>query len=787
MFVRAFLPHRMVWSLGVLVCFSLLAPAADYPDPPLTNKDRSHWSFKKLDSSKPPKVRDSAWVRNGIDAFILSKLEHASLKPSAAADRPTLLRRVTFDLTGLPPTPEEIDAFCRDTSADAYAKVVDRLLASPFYGERWAQHWLDIARYADSNGYELDAERPHAWRYRDYVIEALNADKPYDRFLTEQLAGDLLARDKKGKEKSDLLVAAGFNRCGPVHLVSGNIDPEESRHEVLTEMTGAVGSVFLGLTIGCARCHDHKFDPISQGDYYRLQAFFAASQPKETDIATPAEKEIDAKKRAAVEGPLAKLQKQISDIEAPCRMKLTEVKKAALEPAIQEALAVEAKNQTPEQKKLVERAKPLLQISWDEVLHALTPVDRERRAKLRAELHKLEAQLPPPLPQAWTLEEGSATPTYLLKRGNFKNKRRKVAPAYPRVLCETPSDAPVSTENTPTEDNKSSKNLAQPQTEQKSLESADRLALAKWLTNPSHPLTAKVLVNRLWQHHFGKGLVRTPNDFGLRGESPTHPELLDWLAKELIDHRWSMKHMHRIMVLSNTYQQSSKATPAVRQLDPENRLVSRMNRIRLEGETIRDAMLKVTGELNPGRGGSPIRVPLEPEVYDLIFTEGEPDNLWPVDPDPRQHARRSIYLFAKRNVHLPLLETFDQPDTLSSCPVRPTSTFAPQALIMLNGAFVQERSQNFALRLLKDAKNDHPELIRAAYRWAFGREPHEREIASGTSFLTEQTALIRDLLQEKHKVATPKPMPAGVNPADAGALVDFCLALLNTNEFIYID
>jgi hypothetical protein len=764
----------------------------------LTSKDRSHWSFKKLDSPKPLKVRDQDWVRNPIDAFILAKLEQSGLKPSPPADRPTLLRRVTFDLTGLPPTAEEVQAFCRDKSADAYSKVVDRLLASPHYGERWAQHWLDIVRYADSNGYEIDAERSHAWRYRDYVIQALNADKPYDQFVREQLAGDLLARDKQGQENIDLLVAAGFNRCGPVHLVSGNIDPDVSRYEILTEMTGAIGSVFLGMTIGCARCHDHKFDPISQGDYYRLQAFFAASQPKEVDIATAAEKESTAKKRADVEAPLAKLEKQIADLEAPYRARLTEEKKDALEPAIREALAVEEKKQTPEQKKLVEQAKPLLQISWDEVLHALSPPDRERRAKLRGEAHQLEARLPPPLPQAWTLEDGSATPTFLLKRGNFKNKGRKMEPAYPRVLYEKasggrePPDNKASEgseprDNTAADGGESSGGSRTPLAQEGLTKSADRLALANWLTNSDHPLTARVMVNRLWQHHFGKGLVRTPNDFGIRGEKPTHPELLDWLAREFIDHRWSMRHMHRLMVLSNTYQQASKATPAIRRLDPENRLLSRMNRVRLEGETIRDAMLAVTGELNTARGGPPIRVPLEPEVYDLIFTEGEPDNLWPVDLDPRQHTRRSIYLFAKRNVHLPLLETFDQPDTLSSCPVRSTSTFAPQALIMLNGPFVQERSQRFALRLLKDVKNRPQDLIQAGYRSALGREANETEIANGQLFLTGQADLIRDLLRARHQVATPSPLPESIDPAEASALADFCLALLNANEFIYID
>jgi hypothetical protein len=690
--LRACKSFRFSLALSSILVATLASLAADYVDPPLTDKDRNHWSFKKPDPQPIPKVRDQAWVRNPIDAFTLAKLEAAGLKPEPPIARQSLLRRVTFDLTGLPPTPEETDAFVNDKSPEAYAKVVDRLLASPRYGERWAQHWLDVARYADSNGYEIDADRPHAWRYRDYVIQASNADKPYDQFVREQLAGDLLAKDKQGKERADLLIAAGFNRCGPVHLVVGNIDPDEARYEVLTEMTGAVGSAFLGLTLNCARCHDHKFDPISQGDYFRIQAFFAPSLLKDLDIASKEVKDVDGQKRKVLEGPIAKVQKQIAEIEAPYRAQLTETKKAALEPAIRDALAVDPKKRNAEQQKLAALAEPLLNILWDEVVNALIPLDRERRAKLRAELHALEARLPPPLPEAWTLEEGAPKPTFLLKRGNLKNKGLKMEPATLRVV--TKDAAPGSVE--PAKESAGKKSLlpAPPDSAEKKApiegksSTLNRLELANWLTDANHPLTARVMVNRLWQHHFGKGLVRTPNDFGIRGEKPTHPELLDWLAGQFLENKWSMKHMHRLMVLSNTYQQASKPSEAARKADPDNRLLSRMNRVRLEGETIRDSMLAATGELNATQGGIPVRVPLEPEIYDIIFTESEPDNLWPVDADPRQHARRSIYLFVKRNVHLPLLETFDQPDTLSSCPVRPTSTFAPQALILLNGPFV---------------------------------------------------------------------------------------------------
>jgi hypothetical protein len=775
----------------VLLALAGVASAADYADPPLSAKDRNHWSFKKPEAFQPPKVHDQEWVRNPIDAFVLAKLEQAGLKPAPSASRLTLLRRITFDLTGLPPTPEEMQSFVSDQSPTAYEKLVDRLLASPRYGERWAQHWLDIARYADSNGYEIDADRPHAWRYRDYVVQAFNEDKPYDQFVREQLAGDLLARDKQGQEKTRLQIAAGFNRCGQIHLVVGNIDPEESRYEVLTEMTGAVGSAFLGLTLNCARCHDHKFDPVSQGDYFRLQAFFARAQLKDIEIASKEEKNHDEQRRKELEGPLARVQKQIADIEAPYRARLEEMKKAAVEPVIREALSVDPKKRTPEQKKLIEQAEPLLKVSWDEVLDALKPLDRERRARLRMEFHQLEAKLPPPLPQAWTIEDGASAPTFLLKRGSLKNKGLKVAPAFPRVLVK--EDKPH--QDSPEKQLKSRNSFLPFAMDSRSLWAAfgnmskapNRLDLANWLVDPEHPLTSRVMVNRLWQHHFGKALVRTPNDFGLRGEKPTHPELLEWLAREFIEHKWSMKHMHRLMVLSNAYQQASGTPKATRKADPQNRLLSHMNRSRLEGETIRDSMLAATGELNLELGGIPVRTPLEPEVYDLIFTESEPDNLWPVDPDPRQHARRSIYLFVKRNVHLPLLETFDQPDTLSSCPVRPTSTFAPQALIMLNGPFAKERANQFALRLLKEKSENVEDWLRTAYRLAVGRMATEAELAAAKEFLTNQSDLLRDLLRSRHKIATPQPLPDTIDPAQAAALADFCLALLNSNEFVYVD
>jgi hypothetical protein len=688
-------------------------------------------------------------VSTAPDAFVLARLEQAGLRPTPTAGRATLLRRVTFDLTGLPPTPEEVEDFARDPRPDAYVRVVDRLLSSPAYGERWAQHWLDVVRYAESNGYEVDGDRPHAWRYRDWVIRAFNDDMPFDRFLTEQLAGDQLnGDDPRGKAAS--LVATGFNRCGPVHLVAGNTDPEVNRNEVLTEMTDAIGSAFLGLTLGCARCHDHKFDPLLQRDYYGLQAFFAATQPREIDIATAGEKEAHRQRTEEIRAQTAPLNKQIADLEAPYRARLSAAKNAALEPAYREALAIEPKKRTADQKKLAMDAEPLIKISWDEVVDALTPADRDRRAKLRARIHELEAHALPPPAEAWAVKDTTPVPpTHVLKRGNPHRKGARVEPGFPQVLVG--------------------------QTEKCG---TDRDALARWLTQPEHPLTARVLVNRLWQHHFGRGLVGTPNDFGVRGEAPTHPELLDWLACEFVEHGWSVKHMQRLLVLSSTYCQDSRGDPrAAYKIAPDNRLLWRQNRRRLEGEALRDHALAVSGTLNRAQGGPMVRVPLEPEVYELIFTEGEPDNLWPVTPDRRQHARRSIYLFAKRNVRLPLFEAFDRPDTLTSCPVRPVSTFAPQALILMNGPFMQEQSKAFAARLLHECGPDADRQIDRAFRLALARPPRRTERDTARAFLRDQAELLRGQLR------------AGVRDSvdpTAAALADFCLALLNRNEFIYV-
>jgi Protein of unknown function (DUF1553)/Protein of unknown function (DUF1549) len=782
---------RALFCLAVVLIgpFGRADNLPSYQESPVTPADRSHWAFRKPERPLIPQIKSQPWVRNPIDAFVLQKLEANGLSPSPPLDKLSLLRRVTFGLTGLPPTPDEQQGFLEDNRPDAYERLVERLLASPHYGERWAQHWLDVVRYADSNGYEADGERPYAWRYRDYVIRSFNADKPFDRFVREQIAGDELAVGADVHASADFWIATGVHRCGPVHLVGGNTDPEANRQEVLTEMVQGVGAAFLGLTMNCARCHDHKFDPISQGDYYRLEAFFAASEGRDVDFSTSEERTAHQKQLLEVMARIAPIKNQVAALDAPYQKRLRETKLAKLEAPYRDALATNEKKRTPEQQKLAKDAETLLKVTWDEILAALTPEDRDRRAELRARQHALEAELPIPPGQAWAIVNDKKVPTtYVLKRGDVKRKLVAVEPAFPRVLGEISGTrsavgskqrdftAAIGGGLLPT----ACCLLPTPR--------LSRLDLAAWLTEPDHPLTARVFVNRIWQHHFGRGIVGTPNDFGLRGERPTHPELLDWLATEFVRSGWSVKHLQRLIVLSSTYSQASHVIPSeqARKVDPDNKLLWRMNRIRVESESLRDGILAAAGSLNRELGGPMVHTPLEPEVYDLIFTESEPDGLWPVTPDERQHMRRSIYLFAKRNVRLPLMEAFDQPDRLTPCAVRAVSTFAPQALILMNGPFARQQARVLAARLLTDSDADLDVAMELAYRRALGRPPRANEKLLARTFLADQTDSVRERLLARLMVSIPDGLPNGADPAVAVALVDYCLVLFNSNEFLYV-
>ena len=719
----------MRWSRGLVVSLAiaslLFADAAS--DEAFIGKRRSYWAFQKPVRTDPPALRDP-WMRTPIDAFLLAAMRDKGLHPSAPAGKRQLIRRVTLDLTGLPPTPADVERFVKDPSPKAYEKVVDRLLGSPQYGERWAQRWLDVVRYADTNGYELDAERPHAWRYRDYVVRSFNADKPYNRFIREQIAGDELFPGDH-----DAVIATGFHRAGPIHLVGGNQDEEMNRQEVLTEMAGGVGSAFLGLTIGCAKCHNHKFDPILQADYYRLQAVFAATEGKDIDIASADEKTAYEAAKKAYEARLEPVKKQIAAIEKPYKEKLRAEKKAKIEAKFRDALDTPEDKRTEEQKVLAKDAKTQIEPTWDEVVDAIPPEERQARAALRKQLHEIEATEPDPPRTAYAVANIDKAPAaHILKLGDAHQKVAPVEPGLPRVLAGPDPKFPNEAKGR-------------------------RAALAEWFASADHPLTARVMVNRIWQFRMGTGLVATPNDFGTLGARPSNQKLLDWLATEFVRTGWSVKAMDRLIVTSAAYQQSTADDPANAAIDGDNKFYWRMNRRRLEGEAIRDEVLVASGLLNPKMGGRPVRVPIEQEIYDIIFTESEPDNLWPLPTDRTEMYRRSIYLLNKRTVRLPMLANFDQPDTMTSCPVRPTSTHALQALNLMNSDFMQEQSVAFAKRILNDCKGDRACTVRRAYELTLARSPKPAETTMAQSFLTK-----------------------------GGRMEDFCLAMLNRTEFVYI-
>ncbi len=665
-----------------------------------------------------------------MDAFVLQKLLEADLEPSKPAAPELLLRRVYLDLTGLPPTPEQAAAYLDDQSPRRYEDLVERLMSTPQYGERWALKWLDVVRYADTNGFEQDGYRPHAWRYRDYVVAAFQNDKPYDRFLQEQIAGDEMF---PGNDEA--LIATGFLRLGPRQVVGGNQDKEEARQEVLTEIAQSVGSGLLGLTVHCARCHDHKFDPIPQADYYRLQAFFAPAELEDISIASEPETAAYEKALKAHEARLEPIHKKLAELEKPYKDRVFAENKQKLEPELLAALETPEENRTPEQELLAKDANKQAKPKWFEYVPLLPAEVRAERTELRQRMHAIELEKPDPPPAAFAVRNTSEEPpqTHVLKIGDYRYKLDLVEAGFLEAVGAMGIDVPQTA-------------------------AGRRTALAKWITRPDHPLTSRVMANRIWELRMGGGLVDDANNFGLLGgASPSHPELLDYLAEKFVDLGWSVKAIDRMILLSSAYRQAADIDPAKAAEDGDNKFYWRAHRRRLAAEVIRDGILAASGELNPQVGGKPVRVPIEPEIYDLIFTEGEPDNLWPVTPDRSQHNRRSLYLLNKRTVRLPFLANFDQPDTMTSCAVRPTSTHALQALSMLNSDFIGEQSKAFARRLEKQCGEDRACQLELAYALTLARKPTSTEAKLAEDFFQVQQA----------------------------ELSDFCLALLNRNEFVY--
>jgi mono/diheme cytochrome c family protein len=679
--------------------------ATTEPDRLVTDKDRQFWSFQPPQRPKVPEV--SGRARNPIDAFLLLELQEKDLTFSPEADRLTLIRRATFDLTGLPPTPEEVDAFLADTSPDAYEKLIDRLLASPAYGERWGRHWLDLAGYADSEGKRsADPVRPWAFRYRDYVIRAFNSDKPYDRFLTEQLAGDELADHEHAKvitpEVMDNLVATGFLRMAPDGTGSDVVNFVPERLEVIADELKVLGSSVLGLTIHCARCHSHKYDPFPQRDYYRLVAVFKGAYD-----------EHDWLKPAFVPG-------QTKDVK-PGRV-LHQV--------------------TPELAREWEAEKTRLR----EELQRLK--NRKGDAKVKREIRALEARLKyaPGIRALW--DRGEPSPTYIYQRGDYLKPGRLVGPGVPSVLT----------------DGKTPFIVRPPWAGAK--QTGRRLAFARWLTQPDHPLTARVMVNRLWMHHFGKGLVATPDNFGHTGARPTHPELLDWLATEFVRTGWDIKAMHRLMMTSSAYRQSSHIAPAHEERDPDNHLLARMPLKRMEAEVVYDSLLSVAGQLDLRRYGTPD--PVEARKDGLV-TPRRSERGW----------RRSIYVRHRRSKLPTLLETFDQPQMNPNCVARTESTVASQALYLLNDGMVLDLADAFARRIRAEAGEEPAAQVERLYRVALSRPPSPEEKSLGITALADLQRSWHDHLAREGK--------ADEDEAARRALASYAHTLLNSAAFLYID
>jgi hypothetical protein len=613
----------------------------------ITVEDRRYWAFGPVHRPMVPPIAGTH-SDNPIDAFIAHKLATKGLQLSASTPARELIRRVYFDLIGLPPSPEEVDAFVADPSPGAYERLLDRLLAMPQYGERWGRHWLDVARFAQTNGYERDSEKPESWRYRDYVIKAFNEDKPYDQFIREQLAGDEL-----DAVTDDSLTATAFYRLGV-----WDDEPDDKRQaefDDLDDMLTTTSNAFLGITLGCARCHDHKFDPIGQEDYYGMLAF----------------------------------------------------------------------------------------------LRNIKPYADQRKQGLEPNLFKLAGG-----GRTLAVRESGRTsqPTHVLIRGSAATPAQEVKPRFPQVLCKSNAAAvPQIAPPAPT-----------------AVTTGRRRVLAGWITSRDNPLTARVMVNRLWQHHFGRGIVATPSDFGHTGVPPTHPELLDWLASELMDGGWKLKRMHKLIMLSQTYRQSSRVASAkAAAVDPANMLLWRQNLRRLEAEAIRDTILAVSGQLNSRMGGRGIFPALSKEV---LSTQSRPGLGWDTSTKEEQ-ARRSVYIFVKRTLGVPLLETFDVASPDTSTAARTTTTIAPQALLLLNSAFIDEQAAALADRLLKEGGEDPPKNVERLFRLALGRRP-----------TTEETRITLSYF-ERERVQGP-PDERG---AYRRALALLSKVVLNLNELVYID
>jgi hypothetical protein len=685
----------------------------------ITDQDRQFWSFQPVKDSAPPMVADAnKWCRNAIDQFILAKLQQEGLTPAPEADRVTLIRRATFDLHGLPPTPEEVEAFVNDKSPDAYEKLIDRLLASPHYGERYARHWLDLVRYAESDGFKQDAYRANAYPYRDWVIAAFNKDKPYDQFVREQLAGDEIAPND-----SDARVATGYLRAGIYEYNQRNAENQWS--EYLNDLTDVTADTFIGMSMGCARCHDHKFDPILQADYFRLQSFFQPVLPRnDLPRGTPEQLAKFNAAQAKWDAKTAKIRAEIAQLEAQARKNAENRVITKFPPAVLAMMQKPAAERTPYEKQIAYLVYRQVDEELAKTDDKIKGKEKERLVELRKELSKFDDEKPKALPTALCVTDvGPTAPPTIIPGDKTKTE---LTPGYLTVLDQCELKLP---KITPTSDS-----------------TGRRTALANWITQPSNPLTTRVIANRIWQWHFGRGIVKTSSDYGKLGEAPTHPELLDWLTSQFVKGTqvsrdaqqsapWTMKAMHRLIMTSATYRQAGvREMPQVAKLkDPENRWLWRMNPRRLDAEQIRDAMLAVSGELKLDHQGGPSAEYTEPT--------------------------RTIYTKIARNSRDPMLDVFDAPETYGSVAARNATTTANQSLLMINGDWPLKRAAAFAQRVLRESPSSDPGvLVDRAFNLAYGRNARPQEKAAMVAFLNTSRGNVT--------VASSAQTPAAVAGAD---------------------
>ena len=693
--------------------------------PQVNEQNRRFWSFQPVKRPSVPQIKNQAWAKNPVDAFVLAKLEAKGFVPAEAASKTALLRRAFYDLTGLPPTPADVRAFLDDPSPNAYESVVARLLESPHYGEKWGRYWLDLVRYAETNSYERDNAKPNAWRYRDYVIRSFNSDKPYDQFVREQLAGDEMPRRP---DNSDPIIATGYYRLGIWD--DEPADRLQARFDGLDDIVATTGQVFLGLTVDCARCHDHKIDPIPQKDYYRLLSFFQNIRPFSN----------------GGEGDEAPISVN-GNSDSEHRQQERNERRTQVEAGIHEAerdfrqLLAGQSGQPPIDP---EEAHKRIKREGEQVLG-------KERFEHYKELKKQLAEFDKPDPGidlALCVSElgPKAADTFVLMRGNANVPGDKVEPAFLSILTTSAPVIPDPPEGAKT--------------------CGRRTVLANWIASKDNPMTARVMANRIFQYHFGRGIVRSSNNFGFQGDAPTHPELLDWLASELVSNGWHLKPLHRLIMLSNAYQMACTGDAATaetaRQTDPQNDLLWHFDLRRLTAEEVRDSILAVNGTLNLAMFGPSVYPPIPKEV---LASESVPGRGWG-SASPEEAARRSVYIHVKRSLHVPLIETLDMAETDKSCSVRFVTVQPTQALTMLNSVFMNEEAQKFAERLRKEAGDDTARQVELGLRLALCRTPGPKDIERGEK-------LIQSLRAD------------GASPELA--MKYFSLMVYNLNEFVYVD